>query len=225
MIPKIIHQTHKTKILPEIVTGFPQILKDLHFAWDYRFYDDPSCRYHIHKFVPELLPLYDRLPNPIMKSDMFRVGILYIFGGFYFDTDVYFHEAIDELLVYEAVLATESILDENALQSFGHKDAVRIANYGFGFEPGHLFLRYLIMQWLEMGDVLLKVSSRHEVLESTGPGFLTNVFHQIYKDVHPGLKLLDLGDRKCQRCEQFTCQFGKYASHYHFGNWDLSLKS
>lgn len=219
MIPKIIHQTHKTSTLPKNVATFPKILKDLHPSWEYRFYDDEACRYFIAKSTPELLHIYDKVRNPIIRSDLFRVAVLFVNGGFYFDTDVFFHSSLDDLLHSCAVFAIESVLDEEDMKNFGHQYAVRIANYGFGFEAGHIFLQYLIRSWLEMEAVLIATKTQSEILEHSGPGFLTIKYHQFYTQQNSEIILLDLPKRICSKCRANRCQFGHYASHLHYGTW------
>ena len=58
MIPKIIHQTWKTKEnLPVDFEKYSSTWKNLHHDWDYRLYDDNDCLLIVKKYFPEFLHL------------------------------------------------------------------------------------------------------------------------------------------------------------------------
>ena len=87
-IPKIIHQTYRSKELPpeifEIVEGF----KSLNPDWEYRFYTDEDILDYIQKnFDETILTAYLKI-NPVYgaaKADLFRYLVLYKEGGVYVD--------------------------------------------------------------------------------------------------------------------------------------------
>lgn len=88
MIPKIIHQTFKTKLLPqelqEIVTG----LREQNPNCEYRFYDDLDCISYIEKnYDKKTLTTYLKI-NPklgMARADLFRYLLMYKEGGIYLD--------------------------------------------------------------------------------------------------------------------------------------------
>lgn len=87
-IPKIIHQTYRSKELPpeifEIVEGFRSLNPD----WEYRFYTDEDILDYIQKnFDEDILTAYLKI-NPVYgaaKADLFRYLVLYKEGGVYVD--------------------------------------------------------------------------------------------------------------------------------------------
>lgn len=88
MIPNNIWQTHKTKLPPDesldlIKTWFS---KNPNFNWYYM--DDDKCKAFIEDhFSKEFVDMYNSLPYGIMKSDAWRIAVVYIYGGVYADLD------------------------------------------------------------------------------------------------------------------------------------------
>ena len=86
MIPKIIHQTWKTKkLLPEFIIWRDSWIK-LNPEFVFCFYTDRDINKFIRKNYPEYEELWNSLVN-IEKVDVFRYLILYKYGGVYVDMD------------------------------------------------------------------------------------------------------------------------------------------
>lgn len=218
MIPAIIHVTCKTKDLPEIYVPFFQRIKAFHPGWQIILYDDQQCRQVILEHFPHLLNFYDSYPQNIQRVDIFRLAILYLMGGFYMDLDMYCINNLNDLRSHSVVLAEEKTISEKECNELELKHRFRIANYMFGSIPNHPF-------WLAVIDTAIKIHSRsvqkeNDVLETTGPGLLTNVYHQ-FKEALPDITVLHNRDKICLRCRSKhpSCYFGKYAAHYHYGSW------
>jgi mannosyltransferase OCH1-like enzyme len=88
MIPKIIHQTFKTKNLPLELQEVVFRLKDACPTFEHRLYDDEDMYNFIKdNYDEETLSLYNMI-NPklgMAKADFFRYLLIYKVGGFYFD--------------------------------------------------------------------------------------------------------------------------------------------
>ena len=112
------------------------------------------------------------------------------------DLDMYPLQALDNLLEKSLVLAEEMTVSEKTQKSLNLKYRNRIANYMFGGEAGHPFLRRMMDAMAERSTI--KVSSQQEILDVTGPGLLTDTYWDGRKE---------------------TCLFGKYAVHLHAGTW------
>jgi len=88
MIPKIIHQTFKTKKLPLELQEVVFRLKEACPTFEYRLYDDEDVYTFIKEnYDEETLHLYNMI-NPklgMAKADFFRYLLIYKVGGFYFD--------------------------------------------------------------------------------------------------------------------------------------------
>lgn len=218
-ISKITHQTAATNELPAWCQLWRQQIVDLHPDWDHRFYDDAACREVIRRELPCLLPLYDNYPSNIQRVDLFRVVIVYVSGGFYMDLDMECDKSLDSLCEYRCILGEEKTLPPDEAIRLGHQNALRVANYMFGSEPRHPF-------WLDVLEEMFrqterKIVSENDILESTGPGLLTNVYHRVKND-YSDLRLLRNYYLLCGKCNAVSCQFGDFASHLHIGSWRWS---
>lgn len=88
MIPKIIHQTFKTKKLPPELQEIVLKAKTACPTFEHRLYDDEDIYNFIKdNYDEETLRLYNMI-NPklgMAKADFFRYLLIYKVGGFYFD--------------------------------------------------------------------------------------------------------------------------------------------
>lgn len=88
LIPKIIHQTYGTAILPEDIKSIVEDLKSNNPDWEYRFYDNKQCSlYILENYGKEMYGVFKSI-NPAYgaaKADFFRYLLLYKEGGVYFD--------------------------------------------------------------------------------------------------------------------------------------------
>ncbi|HEY9262706.1 glycosyltransferase, partial [Chitinophaga sp.] len=160
---------------------------------------------------------YLAFPYPVQRADIFRVMIVYLLGGFYLDLDMLCLKELDDLRDGELVLGIEKVLSEEEADHLGHRYRTRIANYMFGARAGHAFLH----DFLEAASVKSTGTIAHEqdILEMTGPGLLTKVYHRM-KHRYNDIVLLENSSRPCPKsCGPASCHFGDYAVHYHVGSW------
>ena len=217
-IPKILHQTWKTHSLPADYQVLQQWLKQLHPTWEYRFYDDAACREVVRQQMPSFLPLYDQYPTHIQRIDVFRLVTVYIVGGFYLDLDIICHQRLDALCQHGAVFAEERTLSAAEAEALGHHDPLRVANYMFGSEARHPFMKQVLREIVIRSQ--RPITCENDVLESTGPGMLTTLYHRV-KSQYDDVQLLRNHGQRCLSpyCQGQSCQFGYYASHLHVGSW------
>ena len=116
-IPKVIYQTYKDKNVPPIVK---ERWLQLNPGYEYHLYDDDDC----YQF---LLDYYDKehadffkykIKDGPIKSDFWRVCILYQFGGIYADIDIKPLVPIDEFVNSDTTFytcITDKNLDSNNL--------------------------------------------------------------------------------------------------------------
>lgn len=97
-IPKIIHQTWKTKDVPNHWKKSKDEWQRLHPDWLYILWTDEDIRNHIKDHHPDFLELHDNYEYNIQRADMIRYFILYDFGGIYSDLDFYPSENIEKYL-------------------------------------------------------------------------------------------------------------------------------
>nr|WQM86774.1 glycosyltransferase [Marseillevirus cajuinensis] len=85
--PKILHQTWKSKELPESCKELVKTWEDMYPDFEYKFYLDEDLRDAVKKYVPQHLALYDAMSKTIERVDFARYAILYGIGGVYADID------------------------------------------------------------------------------------------------------------------------------------------
>lgn len=87
-IPKIIHQTWKTKILPEKYKEYSKRWQLLHPDYEYILYDDKDLEDLVRKAFPNYLDFYiNGISSNIERVDFARYVMLYSKGGIYADID------------------------------------------------------------------------------------------------------------------------------------------
>lgn len=215
MIPRIIHILCRDRAAPGSHTAG---VRALHPGWDIMLYDDEAMQQLVRKFFNDSSKRYFAFPKEIQRRDIFRMLITAQEGGFYLDTDMHCKKPLDNLLSHKLVLAEEKTLSPAEMQLPHHRYPLRIANYMFGCVPGHPFISAFAAATLNNSRV--PVLCENDVLETTGPGMLTNFYHE-YKHLYEDITLLRNHNLFCAKrcCRQPSCHFGSYAAHLHEGSW------
>ena len=102
-IPKVIHQTYHSKILPPEIQENIDYLKSANPEWELRMYDDEDIINYISQHYPELLGIYKKI-NPVYgaaKADFFRYLLIYNEGGVYLDIKSSLSKPLNEILTVE----------------------------------------------------------------------------------------------------------------------------
>lgn len=98
-IPKIIHQSYKSlSTLPREWADTPPRWKELHPAYEYKFWSDNDNRNLIRQYYPWFLDTYDSYPAPIQRADAARYFAVLHYGGIYCDMDILPIQNVDALL-------------------------------------------------------------------------------------------------------------------------------
>jgi mannosyltransferase OCH1-like enzyme len=215
MIPKIIHILCRNVEAPG---HHVDRVKVLHPGWIISLYDDTVMELVVRTLFPENSETYFTFPLKIQQRDIFRMLVTGWEGGFYMDADIHCMRALDDLLSHELVLAEEKTLNKLEMQLPHHHHPLRIANYMFGCIPRHPFIQAFTEAALKNRN--MPVLCENDVLETTGPGFLTNFYHK-HKHLFNDILLLSNPDLYCPKkcCSQPSCHFGNYATHLHEGSW------
>ena len=67
--------------------------------------------------------------------------------------------------------------------------------------------------------VKITVKWESDVLETTGPGLLTDVYHENGSRYDDITLLPNQGEACWKSCGPASCHFGTYAVHLHMGSW------
>ena len=97
MIPKVIHQTWKTKVLDAKLQEWTSSWRRLNPSWKYQLWDDDDCEKFMQAHYPNLMSVYKAL-TPVQRADLFRYGVLYVHGGFYADIDAVCSAPLDSFI-------------------------------------------------------------------------------------------------------------------------------
>jgi mannosyltransferase OCH1-like enzyme len=217
-IPKIIHLTCGPGKLPEVYQKCLDQLRKLHPDWAIVVHNDSESRAVISKHMPALLNVYDAYSFKIQRADMFRIAVVYIFGGFYLDMDLFCRKPLDSLCLFQLVLGEEKTLSKKENRKLRHRYLLRIANYMFGSVPGHPFWIQLLKAMVTRSQTLIR--REEDILDSTGPGLLTDFYHA-NKNIYRDITVIQNLDRVCPNkwCGKVSCHFGDYGLHLHVGSW------
>lgn len=229
-IPKIIHFVflNSKEHLPEVFSKCVERTKSLHPNWRIEIYNEHDAEEIILENLPELLPVFKGYGHYVQRADLFRAILVYIFGGFYMDMDMFCLKPLDDnLLAHNLVLPEERRVSERhrklqeRLDGIVIKNRMRLGNYMFGGTPRHPF--WLLYFYEATKKSILNITQEGDVLETTGPSLLTNVYHQ-YKRRFPEITVLPNDDRVCLMPfhGEICCHFGNYAAHLHQGTWRWS---
>jgi mannosyltransferase OCH1-like enzyme len=86
IIPLNVYQTWFTKDLPKYMQKNLNYMKKINPEFVFHLYDDKDCRDFIEKyFDPVVVDAFDKLKPGAYKADLWRLCILYIYGGIYLD--------------------------------------------------------------------------------------------------------------------------------------------
>jgi inositol phosphorylceramide mannosyltransferase catalytic subunit len=161
-VPKIIHQTYKTKTLPPDWEDTPKLWQEQHPGWQYEFWDDERNRAFIAEHYPWFLAQFDAYPNGIQRADAIRYFILYHYGGVYADMDIQPRRNIAPLLGDAEVVLP---LTPN----------VGLTNAFMASAPRSDFMRHVTEQLIPYANRWYHVTRHWQIITSTGPTFIWKV--------------------------------------------------
>ena len=175
MIPKIIHQTWKTKDVPKITIPWIESWKRLNPDWEYRFWTDEDNLKLCQEEFPELLYIYTSYQFDIQRADVARYMILYQHGGLYADIDT------------ECFRPVDALFKNVSIGLFKWLDI--ITNYIISAKPKMQFFM-LVLNSLNEHFIKSNKSANmiSTVINTTGPGFL----YSCYVDYRHKIELLDI---------------------------------
>ena len=78
-IPRIIHQTWKTQVVPDWAEPGAFSWKDKNPEYEYRIWDDRTAQKLIEERYPELLHAYTNYMAPVQRADVFRYAVIHAF--------------------------------------------------------------------------------------------------------------------------------------------------
>ena len=178
MIPRVIHQTYKSRAVPDGVRPLMASWTQLNPGWEMRFYDDAMCRQFVRAEFPEYYDAYLALPKDVERSDFFRYLVVLHTGGVYADIDTECRRPLDEFLRTTDTLVVgwegEFATDEMAYSRHFVRRR-QVLNWVFAGAPGHPALREICDHVARSVHRVFTNNTNRDTLERTGPGAFTDV--------------------------------------------------
>lgn len=194
-IPKIIHQTYKTKDISNELSDNILHLKKINPDWDYFLYDDNDIEEFITRHYGSLILEYYKKINPMYgaaKADFFRYLLMYKIGGVYLDIKSSLTKSLNDTLLPNDQLILSHWDNEYGRQheNWGHYKEIRHIKRGEYQQwhiiaaPGHPFIRAVILQVLENIDTYNPYKNGVGIkgtLKTTGPIVYSIIIDQLCK--------------------------------------------
>lgn len=139
MIPKIIHQTARTKQISWEERRLVRRMQRILHGWTYMFHDDEDNERLIAQYFPQYLKQYQAISRGVAKADIARLVYMYVYGGFYFDTDYKLFHHIPEWMLEKEQLLMES---REKAEEYKLGNAILASKAGGAFYKGfieHIF--------------------------------------------------------------------------------------
>lgn len=230
MIPKRIIVTEKaTSLLSQIQSMCLNRMRHLHPSFELLFFSDRHCNEFVKSHYPGMLGLYQSLPLPVQRADVFRVMAALKLGGFYFDLDMDISHCVEDLCSHDLVLAEEY---EMSVEEYTarHRSApsstsalTQIGNYAFAATAGNPFLEEVLREIVARTSVVDFFALRErDVYFSTGPDVFTHVFRNFPSTRFGNVLLLKGASDECARfkwAKPHWFKFGNYGTHLMIGSW------
>ena len=179
-IPTIIHQTWKTDKIPKKWHPYTEKVRILNPDWEYNLWTDSDIVDFVKSTFPDFYPVFMGFPKNIMRVDVIRYLLMYKIGGVYLDID---YEVIEPFDFQDYMV----ILPKNRSRNFGDSTD-EIGNAIIASIPGHGFWSDVIN---DLQNNVPVIDNYLQVLEATGPAFLTRIFNEHpYNDIITPEKLV-----------------------------------
>lgn len=165
MIPKKIWQTYKLPYnqLPEYAIEATETWRYLNPNWEYEYFtDDDVMDFVKDSFGDEWVEIFNSCPLGVMKADIWRIMILYVYGGMYTDLDTICNVPIDSWF--------NDMSDKRIILNAEHE--VHIQQWTFLSEPEHPAFNYMLEN-IKKAFREPDYSNPHFVHAMTGPGIFT----------------------------------------------------
>lgn len=164
-IPKIIHQTWKTKDVPEHWKISQGEWLRLHPDWKYILWTDDMIEEYINKYYPQYITMFKEFPYAIQRVDTIRYFLLRDFGGVYSDLDIV---PLKSLNTYNFINSDVYVM-KSANTPCCYTNAFMISKPGI-----KLWLK--LIDYIEKYDLPWYAIGKHlTVMTSTGPEALTRI--------------------------------------------------
>ncbi len=169
MIPRLIHQTWKSEVLPEDLAPFAETWPRHNPSWQRTLWTDEMLLEFVYEHYPQYFEVYCSYSDGVCRADAARYMLLHTYGGLYADIDV---ECLDDLspITDEArVVLCHEPPAHWPLHAPRRQLPYVLFNGVMASPAGHPF-------WLHVLDHLPGQRHANDILDMTGPCLLTGAY-------------------------------------------------
>ncbi len=177
-IPRVVHQTWKTKDLQGQALKLHENHNKLNQSsgWVWQLYDDNDMyAFARTQFDARVAAAFNSLNLIVQKADLWRLLKIWRDGGVYCDMDVDVKIPLDDIIPskYDAVFSMEN--------------RHNVAFHFFAARAKHPFIGRVIEEVLHRIETRKHANESRfwQVMNTTGPGALTDVMIRAWKEYHP----------------------------------------
>ncbi|UCI07739.1 glycosyltransferase [Mesorhizobium sp. B1-1-8] len=167
MIPKILHQTWKTDIVPPRFQPYVESWKRHHPDWTTMFWDDRMLLEFVARHYPDFLPIFCSYDYGVLRADAGRYLLLHHFGGVYADIDCECVAPFDLLTSEDRIVLCKEPDTHALVQADFRGLPYLLFNGTMASPPGHPF-------WLHLLALLPGLVHAKQAIDATGPCVLTS---------------------------------------------------
>lgn len=197
-IPSAIHQTwiSHNQLTSELIT-YRESWLQLNPNTTILFYSDLDALDFIGVYFPDWCDVYEALPLPVLKADLFRYLVMMKRGGIYTDIDTTCIKPLKQWnrteqwddVGFVVGVESDSIWDPD-WSHHGIARKLQIVQWTFASKPDHPILKKLLEKVREYTPYFMalyltskgKHPSVQDVLDWTGPGVWSDVIFEYLKD-------------------------------------------
>jgi len=222
-IERNIFQTHKSQ---EYINSNKSLVSaqnswKQHKKYKYNFYDNDACDKFMKEEFSDIYDVYNNLPKPVMKADMWRYCIIYKYGGVYADADTVCNISNLDILFNRNSKLIGVPENKSVDESFF------MCQWVFAAPKGSPILKSII-------DLLIERSveeneGEHFIHYKTGPGIFTDGIENWLKNNN--LKLYknkeDYNNYRDKNMHIYEAKnfHSNYINHLFSGSWENGWKS
>ncbi|HEY5225673.1 MAG TPA: glycosyltransferase [Methylovirgula sp.] len=222
MIPRLIHQIWKDRVVPDAVSAYVDTWRRLHPDWQYRLWTDADLAELVDSRFPEYRDIYHGYPLPIMRADFGRYLVLKAFGGIYADLDAEALAPFEPLLNSGVPVFAEEPPSHTQLEFVWRRGFARlVSNAVIASPPDHPFWDYFL-------NLLRRCRAASNPLDATGPFVLTAAIDSAPLAEKPQVlpaEVFSPFDKFGEPVPRSSCEVKILAHHHWIGSWYKAVSS
>lgn len=162
---------------PIQMTQSLETTKQLSPDYELYYFDDRECQQFMQEFSPDAYACYQKIKPNAFKSDLFRLCVLYKYGGCYSDIGHTMKVSLDTVCLDNTMVLVLDHMFRNKTDDYGYYG---IHNAFMCTTRGHPFFKALIDKCIEN---IQKEFYGENCLDITGPYMVGKVFNCFFENV------------------------------------------